>query len=84
MAEYNHAEDIPETLYSLVTLAQVFDTVSYYLDYTSEIDQWIAWYEARPHLNVPATLRLSPLWDNVVENIAAERQAIETELIEDV
>ncbi|MBD1843350.1 DUF433 domain-containing protein [Cyanobacteria bacterium FACHB-63] len=72
-------ESIPDTLYNLVTPAQVFDAISFYLDYPLEIDHWIAWYEARPHLDVPATLRLSPLWDNIIENIAAERRAIDVE-----
>ncbi|WNZ44278.1 DUF433 domain-containing protein [Leptolyngbya boryana CZ1] len=72
-------EAIPETLYNLVTPAQVFDAISFYLDNEPEIDEWISWYAARPHLNVPATLRLSPLWDNVIENIAAERRAIDAE-----
>lgn len=76
-------ESIPETLYNLVTPAQVFDAISFYLDYSPDVDHWIAWYEARPYLNVPATLRLSPLWDGVVENIAAERRAIDAEFQEE-
>jgi uncharacterized protein (DUF433 family) len=73
-------EQIAQELYDLVTTAQVFDTLSYYLDYPQDVDEWIAWYAARPFLNVPATLRLSPLWDDVMENIAVYRQELDAEL----
>ena len=72
-------EAIPKTLYELVTTAQVFDAISFYLDCSQEIDEWIDWYDARPLLNVPATLRLSPLWDAVVYNIESERESTDTE-----
>jgi len=72
-------EEIPSVLYGLVTPAQVFDAISFYLDCPEEIEQWISWYEARPLVNIPATLRLSPLRDSVVENIEADRRAIDAE-----
>jgi uncharacterized protein (DUF433 family) len=73
-------EQIAQELYDLVTVAQVFDALSYYLDYPQDVDEWIAWYSARPFLNVPATHRLSPLWDDVMENIAAYRRELDAEL----
>jgi uncharacterized protein (DUF433 family) len=73
-------EHIPHKLYDLVTVAQVFDALSYYLDYPQNVDEWIAWYAARPFLNVPVTLRLSPLWDDVIENIATYRRELDAEL----
>jgi uncharacterized protein (DUF433 family) len=72
-------EEIPDVLYDLVTVAQVFDAISFYLDCPEEIDRWISWYEARPLINMPATLRLSPLWDSVIEHIEAYRREIDAE-----
>lgn len=73
-------EAIPKILYDLVTTAQVFDAISFYLDCSQEIDEWVAWYDAHPLINVPATLKLSPLWDDIADNIASEREAIDSEL----
>jgi uncharacterized protein (DUF433 family) len=72
-------EEIPAKLYDLVTAAQVFDAISFYLDNALEIDARIAWYEARPFLNPPVTLRLSPLLDEVTEDIADFRQQADDE-----
>ena len=70
-------EEIAPKLYDLITPAQVFDAISFYLDHPQEVDERIAWYEERPILNVPATLRLNPLWDDVIENIAAYRREVD-------
>ncbi|PSB14477.1 DUF433 domain-containing protein [Phormidesmis priestleyi ULC007] len=47
-------EEIPSQLFDLVSAAQVFDALSFYLDNQSEIDGYIEWYRSRPPLNVPA------------------------------
>jgi uncharacterized protein (DUF433 family) len=66
-------------LYELITPAQVFDAISFYLDNSQEVDEWIAWYEARPHLNVSPTFKHNPLWDDVIKNIEAYRREIDAE-----
>ncbi|MCP2730752.1 DUF433 domain-containing protein [Limnofasciculus baicalensis] len=60
-------EDIPEKLIQLVTAAQVFDAISFYLDNQQEINERIIWYEAHPLLNVSPLLRCNPLLNEVVE-----------------
>lgn len=58
-------EEIPSQLFDLVSAAQVFDALSFYLDNQSEIDGYTEWYHSRPPLNVPARLRLNPLRNEV-------------------
>jgi uncharacterized protein (DUF433 family) len=67
-------EDIPQKLLHLVTAAQVFDAISFYLDNQQEIDEQIAWYEARPILNVSPLLRCNPLLDEVAEHVETYRR----------
>jgi uncharacterized protein (DUF433 family) len=67
-------EEIPAQLFNLVSGAQVFDAISFYLDNQSEIDEYIEWYRSRPPLNVPAMLRLNPLRDDVNQSINEYRQ----------
>ncbi len=67
-------ETIPAELFNLVSAAQAFDAISFYLDNQTEIDQSIDWYRARPPLNVPARLRLNPLREEVNQSIEAYRQ----------
>ncbi len=59
-------EKIPSQLFNLISAAQVFDAIGFYLDNQSEIDEYIEWYRSRPPLNVPAGLRLNPLREEVV------------------
>jgi uncharacterized protein (DUF433 family) len=69
-------EEIPERLYDLVTIAQVFDALSFYHDDKEEIDERIEYYGSHP---APLS-RLNSLWDNVMENIAEYRRQIDAEL----
>lgn len=64
-------EEIPEKLMRLVTVAQVFDAISFYLDNQQEIDEYIEFFVQHPPLNVPFGLRANPLLDEVRENVAA-------------
>jgi uncharacterized protein (DUF433 family) len=68
-------QDIPTRLFNLISAAQVFDAIRFYLDNQSEIDGYIEWYHSRPPLNVPVELRLNPLRDEVDQAIQATRQA---------
>ena len=78
-------EDIPARLFNLISAAQVFDAIGFYLDNQSEIDDYIEWYRSRPSLNVPAGLRLNPLQEEVAQAIESARheQNAEREWIED-
>ncbi len=73
-------EQISDRLINLVTTAQVFDALSFYLDNQAEIDERIAWYEAHPLLNVPVELRCYPHWDDVDAFTRAYRQQRNAEL----
>jgi uncharacterized protein (DUF433 family) len=68
-------EEIPQALYDLVSIAQVFDALSFYYDAKEEIDERIAFYQSHPS---PLS-RLNPLWDNVIENIADYHRGIDVE-----
>ena len=67
-------DEIPQKLLQLVTAAQVFDAISFYLDNQPEIDDRIAWYEARPMLNISPLLRCNPLLNEVTEYVTAYRR----------
>jgi uncharacterized protein (DUF433 family) len=71
-------EAIPAQLFNLVSVAQVFDVISFYLDNQPEIDGYIDWYRSHPPLNVPATLRLNPLRDEVNQSIKNYRQELDS------
>ncbi|WP_341732098.1 DUF433 domain-containing protein [Microcoleus sp. EPA2] len=66
-------EEIPQKLLQLVTADQVFDAISFYLDNQPEIDARIAWYEARPMLNISPLLRCNPLLNEVTEYVQTYR-----------
>jgi uncharacterized protein (DUF433 family) len=66
-------EKIPSQLFDLISAAQVFDAIGFYLDNQSEIDEYIEWYRSRPPLNVPAGLRLNPLREEVVRAMEEAR-----------
>jgi len=67
-------EEIPAQLFSLISAAQVFDAIGFYLDNQSEIDGYIEWYRSRPMLDVPAGLRLNPLQTEVNRSIEDYRR----------
>jgi uncharacterized protein (DUF433 family) len=66
-------EIIPQRLFNLVTVAQVFDGLSFYADYPEEIDRWIERYADHPS---PLS-RLNPLWDGFVQSMVNYRQTID-------
>jgi uncharacterized protein (DUF433 family) len=68
-------EAIPLKLFNLVTIAQVFDGLSFYADYPEQIDRWIERYAEHPS---PLS-RLNPLWDGFVQGIVDYRQSIDAE-----
>ena len=68
-------EKVPEKLFNLISAAQVFDAIGFYLDNQSEVDDYIEWYRRRPMLNVPVGLRLNPLRDEVNQAIADYRES---------
>jgi uncharacterized protein (DUF433 family) len=68
-------EIIPQRLFNLVTVAQVFDGLSFYADYPEEIDRWIERYADHPS---PLS-RLNPLWDGFVQSMVDYRQTIDHE-----
>jgi uncharacterized protein (DUF433 family) len=68
-------ESIPAQLFNLVSAAQVFDAIGFYLDNQAEIDGHIAWYQQRPIANVPARLRLNPLSEEVEQAMQEYRQS---------
>jgi uncharacterized protein (DUF433 family) len=69
-------ESIPAQLFNLVSAAQVFDAIGFYLDNQAEIDGHIAWYQQRPIANVPARLRLNPLSEEVEQAMQEYRQSV--------
>jgi uncharacterized protein (DUF433 family) len=66
-------EKIPSRLFNLISAAQVFDAIGFYLDNQLEIDEYIEWYRSHPPLNVPAGLRLNPLREEVARAIEGAR-----------
>jgi uncharacterized protein (DUF433 family) len=73
-------ETIPQRLFNLVTVAQVFDGLSFYADYPDQIDRWIEQYADHPS---PLS-RLNPLWDGFVQNMVDYRQSIDREVQDEV
>jgi uncharacterized protein (DUF433 family) len=71
-------EDIPNNL-PFVTIAQVFDAISFYLDNQPEIDEYIEYFKSHPSLSIPSGLRANPLWDEVIEQMAADRHEIDAQ-----
>ena len=72
-------EQIPPQLFNLISAAQVFDAIGFYLDNQSEIDDYIEWYRNHPMLNVPAGLRLNPLKSEVDRDIIETRSYAEVD-----
>jgi uncharacterized protein (DUF433 family) len=73
-------EHIPARLFNLISAAQVFDALGFYLDNQPEIDDDIEWYRSHPPFNVPAELRLNPLRKEVALTIESTRHEQNTEL----
>lgn len=73
-------EHIPARLFNLISAAQVFDALGFYLDNQSEIDDYIEWYRSHPPFNVPAELRLNPLRKEVALAIESTRHEQNSEL----
>jgi uncharacterized protein (DUF433 family) len=68
-------EEIPERLFDLVSVAQVFDALSFYSDSPEEVDRWIQKYQGHP----TPLARLNPLWSDFEEGVAKHRQQVDTE-----
>jgi uncharacterized protein (DUF433 family) len=62
-------ELIPAQLFNLISAAQAFDAIGFYLDNQSEIDDYIEWYRSHPLSNVSVRLRLNPLREEVAMEI---------------
>ncbi len=60
-------------LFDRVTIAQIFDALSFYADYPEQVNVWIAKYAGHP----APLLRLNPLNEAVGESIEADRQAVD-------
>ena len=77
-------EDIPETLYHLISTAQVFDALGFYLDNQAEIDQYMQHYQNVNALSRAAILLShSPFWDDVERCIESDRQILDAEMSQD-
>jgi uncharacterized protein (DUF433 family) len=68
-------EEIPQHLFDLVTIAQVFDALSFYADYPEKVDRWIERYADHPE----PLARLNPLWDSFNQSVADYRREIDVE-----
>ncbi len=67
-------EKISAELFQLVSTAQVFDALSFYLDHQEEIDAQIQMYIDRPFLDVSLSIRSYPYLDDLDATIEAYRQ----------
>lgn len=67
-------EKISAELFKLVSTAQVFDALSFYLDHQAEIDAQIQVYIDRPFLDVSLSIRSYPYLDDVDATIEAYRR----------
>ena len=68
-------KEIPTALFDRVTVAQMFDALSFYYDNQPEIDQALTAYASHPD----PIMRLNPAWDEVVGHIEDFRQAVDAE-----
>jgi uncharacterized protein (DUF433 family) len=66
---------LPE-LFHQVTIAQIFDALSFYTDHPEQVDRYIAQYAGHP----APLLRLSPSWDDMLLGIQEYRQEIDAEM----
>jgi uncharacterized protein (DUF433 family) len=68
-------EVMVEHLFGRVTIAQIFDALSFYADYPERVNVWIDKYAGHP----APLLRLNPLNDEVSLTIEAARQAVDAD-----
>jgi uncharacterized protein (DUF433 family) len=73
-------EEIPTKLFHLVTAAQAFDALGFYLDNQPEVDDYFEFFRLHPLLDVPVGLRANPLLDEVAEYVAAYRRECNAEI----
>jgi uncharacterized protein (DUF433 family) len=73
-------EEITQRLYDLVTIAQVFDALSFYYDTPEEIDEKIEWYKSHQLIYSAPDFKHNPLWDDVLESIATYRHEVDVAL----
>lgn len=66
-------------LFNRVTVAQIFDALSFYADYPEQVNPWIEKYAGHP----APLLRLNPLQDEVNEEIISYRQEIDADMATD-
>jgi uncharacterized protein (DUF433 family) len=66
-------------LFNRVTVAQIFDALSFYADYPEQVNVWIEKYAGHP----APLLRLNPLQDEVGEAIASYRQEVDVDRLDD-
>ncbi len=66
-------ESISADLFQLISTAQVFDALSFYLDHQDEIDAQIQVYIDRPFLDVPLSIRSYAYLDELDATIEAYR-----------
>jgi uncharacterized protein (DUF433 family) len=62
-------------LFNRVTVAQIFDALSFYADYPELVNVWIEKYAGHP----APLLRLNPLQDEVSEAIASYRRSADAD-----
>jgi uncharacterized protein (DUF433 family) len=67
-------------LFNRVTIAQIFDALSFYADYPEQVNVWIEKYAGHP----APLLRLNPLQDEVSETIASYHQEVDADMEIDV
>jgi uncharacterized protein (DUF433 family) len=66
-------EAIVGALFDRVTIAQIFDALSFYADYPEQVNVWIEQYAGHP----APLLRLNPLNEQVSAAIESHRQEID-------
>jgi uncharacterized protein (DUF433 family) len=72
-------KDMVAHLFDRVTVAQIFDALSFYADYPDQVNPWIEKYADHP----APLLRLNPLQDEVSEAIAHYRQEVDANMATD-
>jgi uncharacterized protein (DUF433 family) len=67
-------------LFNRVTIAQIFDALSFYADYPEQIDYWLEKYAGHP----TPLMRLNPLNDEVTAAIEEYRREVDARMGLDV
>jgi uncharacterized protein (DUF433 family) len=63
-------------LFNRVTIAQIFDALSFYSDYPEQVRPWMEKYAGHP----APLIRLSPLWDDMLEGMEEHRQEVDARM----